>query len=148
MHGRDEQDFLVRVGGTVLGSTLGLTASFVGVVALATGASAGLASRLPFYVLGMAAAFVIGVVVFEEEFVDGIRVILSATITAVGTFLLVTLAGEGVVYAIRFPRRVIASQLLFYFLAAGLVATGLGYWGVRHWQDIANYTSARRKAGL
>ncbi len=126
-----------RVAALVAGSTLALTACFVGLLAAATGQVEGVGSRLPAYVLAMAVAFVATVVRLELEGYDGRPIIVSASGVAVAAFVLVTLGGEGLTYAVRNPEAVVGSQLLLYLLAAGLIGSGLGYWGVRHWREFA-----------
>lgn len=119
----------------VVASTLALTGSFLGVVALVTGEAAGIEGRLPFYVLALGIAFVGSVVAFEGEFVAGRDVLEAAVLTSVGAFVLVFLGGEGIAYAVAQPDRVVSSQLLFYLLSAGLIGTGVAYWGLNHWGD-------------
>ncbi|MHB9288352.1 hypothetical protein ACKVMT_15085 [Halobacteriales archaeon Cl-PHB] len=119
----------------VVVATLALTAGFLGLVALLTGAVAGIQNRLPFYVLAMAIAFVGSILTLEGEFDAGREVLEIATLAAIVTALAVTLAGEGVAFSLQDPGRVFSSQLVFYFLAAGLMGTGLGYWGLRHWDE-------------
>lgn len=131
------REVFVRIGLGVVLSTLTLTASFVGLLALLTGEATDIGSRLPLYVLAMAVAFVATIVFWELRARDGRVVLFSAGAVSVGTLVLVTLSGEGIVYTAREPEAVIASTLLFYFLAAGLIATGLGYWGARHWREFA-----------
>ena len=132
-----------RLGGVVLASTLVLTAAFVGVLALVNGGNDGVGGRLPIYVLAMAVAFVAFLFAAEQRLerrsrsVDGRRVIVTAGGFAVTVLLAVALSGEGVVYAVRNPDQVVASEVSLYFLAAGLIGTGLGYWGLRHWREFA-----------
>ena len=128
----------VAQGGLLLVlATLVLTAGFLGVVGLVTGSVTGLVDRLPFYVLAMAITFVGGMVILEGELRDPGRILRAAVAVALGAFLVVTFGGEGIAFVLQQPREVLSSQLLFYFLAAGLIGAGLGYWGVRHWNDIA-----------
>lgn len=136
-----DREALARAGALVAGCTLVLTASFVGLVALVSGAAVGVVDRLPLYVLGMASAFVGAIVVFEMEGEDGGRVLLIAGALALTTFLVTLLSGEGIVHALRHPGQVIASQLLLYLLAAGMIATGLGYWVGQHWQELPQFIS-------
>jgi hypothetical protein len=133
---------VVQAGLFLVVSTLALTASFLGAVALVTGSVVGLTDRLPFYALAMAIAFVAAIMVFESEFRSGTLVLRVAGLAAAATLVLVTLGGEGVAFTVQRPGTVLSSQLLVYFLAAGLIGTGLGYWGVHHWQEVA------RKTGL
>lgn len=143
---RQSPAFLVRAGALVAGSTLVLTAGFVGLVALATGEATGVTARLPAYVLAMAVTFVATVILLEERRRGGETVLLTAGGLALAGFAVVGFGGEGITYALRYPDRIVASQLLFYFLAAGLIATGLGYWGARHWRELAN-TGIRSGSG-
>jgi hypothetical protein len=135
---RSDREVFARIGVGVVLSTLALTASFVGLLALLTGEAVAVGSRLPLYVLAMAVAFVVVIVRSELRNRDGRVVLATAGSVSVGTLVLVTLAGEGLVYAAREPDAVVASSLLFYFLAAGLIATGLGFWGARHWREFAD----------
>jgi cyanate permease len=132
--GRNE---LARAGLFVVASTIALTASFLGVVGLLSGEVTGLNDRLPVYVLTMALSFVVAIVVLEEEYRQPVESLqLSAFVGSV-TFLLVTFGGEGIAYLLQNSEQVVASQILFYILAAGLIATGLGYWTLNHWSELA-----------
>ena len=130
-------EVLVQAGLFIAVSTLALTAAFLGLVALLTASVTGLDARLPFYALALALAFVGGIITFEAEFRDGRRIFRNAGLAAFVTFLLVGLCGEGVAYLVQRPEQLLSSQLLFYFLAAGLIGTGLGYLGLRHWEDLS-----------
>lgn len=133
-----DRGFAVRAGGAVVASTVILTASFVGVVSFLSGSATGLGNRLPFYVLAMAVTFAGTIFVLDEPTADGMRVIVATAGVSVASFVFTALAAEGVVYAIRFPERVLASNLLVYFLAAGLICTGLAFWALRHWREFAS----------
>lgn len=137
---------LGRAGALVGCCTLVLTASFVGLLALVSGRAFGVSTRLPLYVLGMAAAFVGSILFFEARGIDGHTILTTAAGIAFGTVVFSLLGGEGLVYALRYPSEVVASQLLFYFLAAGLIATGLGYWGVNHWEDLSAGRSGKNRS--
>jgi len=150
---RVDRESLVRAGALVVACTFLLTASFVGLVALLSGQAPGIGSRVPLYVLGMAGTFVAVILVLEAQRVDGETVLASAGGLAFTTFLATTLSGEGIVFALRNPGVVVGSQFLFYFLAAGMIGTGLGYWAVNHWQELpvsvsgVSNTSRRPKSG-
>jgi hypothetical protein len=131
---------VARVAVLVGACTVVLTASFVGVLALLSGDSGSLGRRLPLYVLVMAVVFVAVILRVEDGRrggADGSSVLRSAAALSMTAFVLVTLSGEGMAYALRYPGRVLASELLLYFLAAGLIGTGLGYWGLNHWREYA-----------
>ena len=142
-----DRERAARLCGVVLASTLLLTVAFVGVLALVSGGNDGVAGRLPVYVLAMAVAFVGAVVAIEgglgqRSRVAGGRVVLTAGAVALAVLVAVGLSGEGVVYALRNPDGVVASEVFLYFLAAGLIGTGLGYWGLHHWREFAERTAA------
>ncbi len=104
-------------------------------MALATGDTGDVTARLPFYVLVMAVVFVAFVFLIDSRGSDGQTVIVSSIGVALLGFLLVLLAGEGVVFLLRRPDQLLASQLIVYLVSAGLVCTGLAYWGLRHWRE-------------
>jgi FtsH-binding integral membrane protein len=136
MTGLDRAESL-RLVGVVGVSTLVLTASFVGLLSVVAGGNEGMSGRLPLYVLVMAVAFVGTIVLAEQRRrTSNARTVITGAGSLAGlVFVVVTLSGEGVVYAARNPSQVVASELSLYFLAAGLIATGLGYWGLRHWGE-------------
>ncbi|MFB6164246.1 MAG: hypothetical protein ABEJ31_03720 [Haloarculaceae archaeon] len=125
-----------RVVVGIVASTLVLTAAFVGLLGVLSGDLSGTGARLPIYVLGLAAAFVASVVWLARLGADGATAMLGSVGIAVASFVLFGLAGEGVVYTVRFSGRVLGTQLLAYFVAAGLICTGLGYWVLTYWRDV------------
>ena len=141
-HRQWNREALARAGAFVVASTVALTASFLGVVGLLTGEVTGLNTRLPFYVLVMALAFVAAVVTFEEGYREASQILLLAVLVAGVSFLLATFGGEGVAFLLQNPQEVVASQLLFYILAAGLIGTGIGYWTLNHWSELT-WTGSR-----
>lgn len=122
---------LGRVLVLVFASTLALTASFVGLVALARGEVQRTPERLPIYATA-AAAFVGGIVVFEEAGHRGRRALVGATLAGAATLFVTGLGGEGVVYVLDTPEAVFEIQLLGYLLSAALMATGVGDWALRN----------------
>jgi FtsH-binding integral membrane protein len=131
-----------RTVGTIVGFTLLLTASFVGVTAFLAGETAGVGDRVPFYVLAFAAAFVVAIYRLDDREADGWTVLLAVLGVAGVAGLLIGLAVEGTVYALREPERVVASSVFVYFVAAGLLGTGIGFWGLRHWREFAESPDA------
>lgn len=125
-----------RLGGVVVGSTLTLSASFFGVVAMATGEAGGALGRMPYYILATAAAFVGALVLLEEWRLDGETVLRVSAGVAAAAFLLVGLSVEGVVFVLRYPDAVVSSQLFVYVLSAGMMATGIGFWTARHYREL------------
>lgn len=136
-----DREAALRLAALVGGGTLVLTASIVGLLALAGGGSPGVSTRLPIYVLAGAVAFVAGLLLIEARYdgrADPTAIVVTAGAIAITVLVVVALSGEGVVYAAANPNRVLVSQNLLYFLAAGLVGTGLAYWGVRHWREFTD----------
>jgi hypothetical protein len=129
-----DRAMLARTGGLVGVCTAVLTADFVGVVALTSGNADGAGSRLQFYILAGALAFVASLLVLEESRHDGRTVIQGALLAGVIGCVVVGLANEGVLYAMADPGTVLSSSLLVYLVAAALIASGLGYWSVRNWR--------------
>lgn len=136
-----DQAVVGRAIAIVLGSTLVLTANFVGVVALFRGQTAGLGNRVPFYVLAMAVVFVVAVFLLDDRRNEGLQVILPVVGISVASLVLIVFGAEGVVYANRYPDQVVGSNLGVYFVAAGLICTGLAVWGLRHWREFAGHGS-------
>ncbi|MFB6136777.1 MAG: hypothetical protein ABEJ42_00350 [Halobacteriaceae archaeon] len=134
---RRSSGVLYRVAAVMGVCTVVLTAAFVGVFGLVTGHVTGAADRLPYYVVVLGLTFVATILVLEHHGSDGRTVFASAVVVAAATFGAVALAVEGVLVAVANPDLVVASRLVFYVFAAGMIATGLGYWGIRHWREFA-----------
>jgi hypothetical protein len=132
---RLDSDLLPRAAVLVAVSTAVVTSAFVGIVAIATSGAEDVTGRLPFYVLVMAVVFVVFVFLIDSRGSDGQTVIVSSIGVALLGFLLVLLSGEGVVFLVNEPGALLASQLIVYLVSAGLVCTGLAYWGLRHWRE-------------
>jgi hypothetical protein len=126
----------LRLGGVVAGSTLALTMSFFGLIALTTGNATGALDRLPIYVFGLAATFVGTLVALEDLRLDGETMLRAALAVAAGNFVVVAFASEGFVYALRHPARVVSSQVFLYVVSAGMIATGLGFWLANHYDEV------------
>ncbi|MFB6219216.1 MAG: hypothetical protein ABEH77_08600 [Halobacteriaceae archaeon] len=136
-HSTAKRGVAARVGGLIVVTTAGLTVVLLGLLAFATGDTAGIADRLPFYVLGAAGTFVAAVVGLEGRRLDPRQVIATAAAVGVAALVVLSLGGEGLVYAARHPEQALASERILYLLAAGLTATGLGYWVFNHWRALA-----------
>lgn len=137
---RDRRQILVETGpllGVVGACTAVLTATFVGIVGVASGNATAIVSRLPLYVLAGAVVFVTVLLVFEHSRLDGRAVLGRAVGTSLSGFVLVSLGTEGVIYAVTNPELVVASHLFAYLLAAAIIASGLGYWVVRNWRELS-----------
>ena len=132
---RLEAGLLPRAVAIVGVSTAVVTAAFIGIVALLTGDAVNVTDRLPFYVLVMAVVFTAFVFLIDSRASDGATVIISSVGVGLLGFLVVLLAGEGAVFLLREPDALLASQLIVYLVSAGLVCTGLAYWGLRHWRE-------------
>jgi len=129
-----DRGVLARTGALVGVCTVALTAAFVGIAAIVTGDAVGVISRLQFYILAGAVAFVSGLLVLEESRHRGRTVLVGATATGIAGFLLIGLGSEGVLYALAEPATVLSSSLFVYLVAAALIASGVGYWSVRNWR--------------
>lgn len=127
---------LVRVGSLVAASTLVLTFAFFGVLAFASGDAAGVGGRFPYYVLGAAATFAAALIGLDRRRRDGRNLLVVASAAALVAFVFITLGLEGIAYALRRPSDALASRKVLYLIAAALVSTGLGYWGLNHWREI------------
>ena len=136
-----EDDRLIRVGrasALVAVSTLALTASFIGVLAILEGQTAGIRGRHPWYLVVGCATFVTMVIFLEGHSNSGKAILTTAGIVTVLSYVSITLTVEGLVYMIRFPETVFVSQLMLYFVAAGLLATGIGFWALHHWREFTS----------
>jgi len=134
---RPESAGVVAVVGA---STVLLSLCFFGVVALVDKAP-GTAGRLPYYILGGSLAFVASLLGLEGTLRDGERIFATAVTIGLAAAVAFGLSIEGVRYAIQQPELLVSSALLPYVVAAGLIATGIGFWGVNHWREL---TAGRR----
>lgn len=135
------REFFLRVLAIIGVCTLLLTASFVGVLALLSGELTATSSRIPWYLVVTSFVFVGTIILLEEGDAEGSTIIVSAVLSSALGFVLVSLAVEGVIFAITYPERVFVSQLVLYFFSAGLIGTGVGYWGLNHWREFSHSTS-------
>lgn len=139
-----QERYFLRTGLLAGVSTLIMTASFIGILAIMEGQLTGIASRTPWYLVFSAFIFTGTVVFLERNDVHG-RVIIGTAIALTGvSFTLVLLTTEGVIYTFENPEEVFVDKLVLYFLAAGLVGTGFGYWAINHWRE---FISARSPDG-
>lgn len=136
-----ETGTILRVVVPILVSTLVLTSAFLGALSLLTRSVPGFSSRFPYYVLVMALGFVTALFLLERPRIDGSQVLMATIGLTVTVFVLVTLAGEGLAYALQYPSAVFQSDFILYLLAAGLIGSGLAYWTIRHWRE---FTPLRR----
>lgn len=117
--------------------TLALSATFVGAVAVVTGAIDGAAGRAPYYLLAAAMAFVGAVFAFSGEDAPARTVLVGAVGVALACFVVVALGGEGVVWAVTDPGSVFGSQLIVHLVSAALIGTGLTVWLLNYWRELA-----------
>lgn len=134
--------YLAILVGLIAGSTLLVTSSLVGILALTEGLVGGLGGRIPYYVLAAAVVFVGLLVALELEFDDGARIITTSVVVAVVALVAISLSIEGLLFGLQYPDRLF-SNLLPYFLAAGLISTGLIIWALRHWREFVHQTRVR-----
>ncbi|WP_290813256.1 hypothetical protein [Halovivax sp.] len=134
---------------TIAGSTVLLTSAFVGVAVLWEGRIvAGATSRLPFYVLVFAIGFILALWKLDDRERDGAQILIATTGIGLGTGLLAGFATEGAYYAAHEPTTVIQRGLLVLFMAAAIICTGLGIWGVRHWREFVGPSSSSTSADV
>lgn len=139
MGGRsDDVDVYTRISLGIAACTVVLTASFLGVVAIMSRSVEGVQSRVPWYLLIGAVVFVAFIVILEQYGATGREIILTATVSGVVGLALGALAVEGVIFTVRYPGEVFVSRLVVYFLAAGLIGTGVAYWALRHWREFTD----------
>lgn len=139
--GRMQTGTLLRVVIPILASTMVLTSAFLGALSLLTRSVPGFSSRFPYYVLIMALGFVTALFLLERPRIDGSQVLMATIGLTVTVFITVTLAGEGLAFALEYPSAVFQSEFILYLLAAGLIGSGLAYWTVKHWRE---FTPLRR----
>lgn len=138
----DRPSFYTRITLIMAICTIVLTFSFIGVLAVVAGEIT--STRLPWYLVVGAITFVATIVLLEAHGATGREIIVTSSISAIWAFVLIALAIEGILYAIRYPAEVFTSQLVLYFMAAALLGTGIAYWGLHHWREF----TGREGAGL
>ncbi len=136
-------DWRVLATGLIAVSTLLVTSSLVGVLALTEGLTTGIGGRVPYYVLATAIVFVGLVVFLERELDDGARIITTSVVVSVVSLVVISLSVEGILFGVAFPDRLL-SNLLPYFLSAGLISTGLIIWAIQHWREFVRQTRVGR----
>lgn len=119
----------------VVGSTVLITAAFLGVKGLLEGRIDGTTGRIPLYLLVAGVVFVSVLYLLESRDRDGTVVLVGSLGIALFSFVLVGLAGEGASHLYSSPGELLTSRLLVYFLAAALFCTGLGFWLLHHWRE-------------
>lgn len=129
--------------GLIAVSTLLVTSSLVGVLALTEGLTTGIGGRVPYYVLATAIVFVGLIVSLENNLDDGARIITTSVVVSVVSLVVISLSVEGILFGLAFPDRLL-SNLLPYFLSAGLISTGLIIWAIRHWREFVRQTRVGR----
>lgn len=131
----DRGRFYTRISLVMATCTVVLTFSFIGIVAVVSGEMTNPTSRLPWYIVLSAMAFVATIVLLEGYGVAGREIIVTATIVGLWALLIVALSTEGVIYTINHPEDVFVSRMVLYFLAAGLLGSGIAYWALHHWRE-------------
>lgn len=137
-----ERKYVAALVGLIAASTLLVTSSLVGVLALTEGLVEGVGGRVPYYVLATAVVFVTLLVGLEMRLEDGSRIITTSVVVAAISLLVISLSIEGLFFGLESPGTLF-SNLLPYFLAAGLISTGLIIWAVRHWREFVHQTRVR-----
>ncbi len=129
------RSFYTRITVIIAVCTVVLTFSLLGVLAIVSGDLTATSDRLPWYLVVGALAFVASIVLLEGHGATGREIIVTASITAIWSFVLIALAIEGIRFTIQNPEEVFVSRLLLYFLAAALMGTGVAYWALHHWRE-------------
>lgn len=129
------QRIALRIGALIVACTILLTGSFVGFLAALAGELQNFDARVPWYLVIGAVVFVGTIILLEINDADGRTIIVTAGVFGTLAFLLVSLGIEGYVYTYYNPDEILDERLILYFLSASLVATGVGYWGLRHWRE-------------
>jgi len=130
-----KREAVVRGAGLVAASTVIVTVAFVGLLAVVSGETSGLADRFPFYVVVLSSAFTALILTLERYLADGRNILLTAVVLSITIAIVVGLDVEGILFAIENPDQLVASRLVLYLLAAGCLCTGLVYWSVHHWRE-------------
>jgi hypothetical protein len=130
----ESQRVIAQVSALIVACTLLLTAGFVGLIAALAGELSGFESRIQWYVAVTAVVFVATIVLLELNDAGGATIITSATVVGVLAFVLAFLGAEGVLFTLQNPETVEVSRLVV-VASAALVATGIGYWALRHWRE-------------
>lgn len=137
-----ERKYVGILVGLIAASTLLVTSSLVGVLAVTEGLVDGIGTRVPYYVLATAVVFVALVVLLEMRLDDGSTIITTTVVVSAVMLVVISLSVEGLLFGLQFQEQLF-SNLLPYFLAAGLISTGLIIWAVRHWREFVHQTRVR-----
>lgn len=133
----NRRSFFLRVGGLIAVCTFLVTASFIGILALLSGEIVDPQARIPWYLVVGALTFVSTIVLLEENGTSGRDILATAVLSTALVFTLVALGVEGILFALERPEGVFDSQLILNLFAAGLISTGIGYWGLKHWREFS-----------
>lgn len=129
-----------RVALAVVGSTVLITAAFLGVKGILEGGVPGMTDRLPLYLFAAGVVFVSVLYLLESRDRNGTVVLVGSLGLALLAFVLLGLAGEGFARLWATPGELLTSRLLVYFLAAALFCTGFGFWLLYHWREYLTTT--------
>lgn len=135
--GSTTREYIARTSAIVAAFTVILTVNFVGIMSIITGDASGTTGRFPVYVFLTAIVFVAVILIMEAAEADGHLVIRAAIVSGLLGFVLIVFGGEGLIFAFEHPDQVFDTRLILYFLSAAVIATGLGYWGLRHWREFS-----------
>lgn len=143
MKSDDRKRYYGRTAGLAAVSTMVITASFVGVLAVVEGGFSALGDRIPWYLVGTSLIFLGLIFVLEEQGVDGREIIAITSVVSALSFVVIALSVEGIVFAVENPEDVLTSRTVLYFLAAGMFGTGIGFWGIKHWREFTEQRAPR-----
>lgn len=130
-------EYGLRIGAIITVSTIFITTAFIGVLAILADDTTGIVSRVPWYAIVGAGGFAVSIFLLERQDSTGGLIFVTAVVVGLLAGVVVGLSIEGVIFTILYPTRVLISDLVLYLVAAALIGTGVGYWGLRHWREYA-----------
>jgi len=90
------------------------------------------------YQSALAAMIFVGTIItLELKGSDGRTIIVVSVVAGITSLIAIALSVEGILFAKENPAVIVDSRLFLYFVAAGLIATGIGYWALHHWREFA-----------
>lgn len=131
----DQTRNIANIVALAVGSTIVITASFIGVLALLEGEFSTVDDRFPWYLVSTSLIFLSLIFLLNREDEGGWKILSIAAVVSLIGFIVVVLSVEGIEYAVTNPGGVFVNKVILYFLAAGMFGTGIGYWGINYWRE-------------
>jgi hypothetical protein len=136
------QEVIARIAVAMVVCTLLLTTAFIGLVGLLQGELGAVNQRVPGYLVAASVIFAATIILLELNNFDGKSIISAAIFTGFLSFWLFLFGVEGLLFGIKNTDQILNQNLIFYFFAAALFATSLGFWGVKHWREFVSGKSS------